>query len=197
MKAILIFWPKANSPLSMDGPSAKISSFLTISPALTIGFWLIHVFWFDLVYLIKLYTSEADLDFLSVTLTTILDASTLSTTPEFLATIQTPESLATTVSKPVPTNGFSALKTGTACLCIFEPINALLASSCSKNGISEAAIETTCWGETSINSILSGDINSNSLACLTATKSSINLLFASNITFAWAITYSDSSIADK
>ena len=91
-----------------------------------------------------MYTSAADLDFLSVTLKTILEASTLSITPLFLATMQTPESLATTVSSPVPTNGFSALITGTACLCIFEPIKALLASSCSKNGISDAATETTC-----------------------------------------------------
>ena len=68
----------------------------------------------DLVYLIRLYTSEAVFDFLSVTLTTILDASTLSTTQEFLATIHTQESLATTVSKPVPTRGFSDLNTGTA-----------------------------------------------------------------------------------
>ena len=69
-----------------------------------------------------MYTSDADFDFLSVTLTTILEASTLSTTPEFLATIHTPESLATTDSKPVPTSGFSALKTGTACLCILDPM---------------------------------------------------------------------------
>ena len=156
-----------------------------------------HVFWLDLVYLIKLYTSDAVLDFLSVTLTTILDASTLSTTPEFFATIHTPESLATTVSRPVPTSGFSALKTGTAWRCMFEPIKALLASSCSRKGINEAAIDTTCWGDTSIKSILSGDISSNSLACLTATKSSTNLLFLSNMTFAWAITCSASSIADK
>ena len=58
--------------------------------------------------------------------------------------MHTPESLATTDSNPVPTKGFSDLKTGTACRCMFEPINALLASSCSKNGIREAAIETTC-----------------------------------------------------
>ena len=111
--------------------------------------------------------------------------------------MHTPESLATTDSNPVPTKGFSDLKTGTACRCMFEPINALLASSCSKNGIREAAIETTCWGETSIKSILSGDISSNSLAWRTATRSSINLLFLSSITFACAITCSASSIADK
>ena len=96
------------------------------------------------MYFTRLYTSDADFDFLSVTLTTILEASTLSTTPEFLATIHTPESLATTDSKPVPTSGFSALRTGTACLCILDPMRALFASSCSKKGIKDAAIDTTC-----------------------------------------------------
>jgi hypothetical protein len=32
---------------------------------------------------------------------------------------------------------------GTDCRCIFDPINARFASSCSKNGINEAATETT------------------------------------------------------
>ena len=40
-------------------------------------------------------------DFESVTLITILPASTLSTTPAFFATTQTPESPATIFSKPV------------------------------------------------------------------------------------------------
>jgi hypothetical protein len=37
---------------------------------------------------------------------------------------------------------------GTACLCILEPIKARLASSCSKKGINEAAIEIICNGDT-------------------------------------------------
>ena len=37
INAILIFCPKANSPLSIDGPSANMSPLLTESPALTIG----------------------------------------------------------------------------------------------------------------------------------------------------------------
>ena len=39
---------------------------------------------------------------------------------------------------------------GTACLIIFDPIKALLASSFSKNGINDAATETSCFGDTSI-----------------------------------------------
>ena len=46
--------------------------------------------------------------------------------------------------------GDSGFNKGTACLIIFDPINALLASSFSKNGINDAATDTNCFGETSI-----------------------------------------------
>ena len=100
----------------------------------------------------KLYISTADF-FKSVSLEaliTILFPSILSTTPSRLATIVTPESKATSPSIPVPTNGDSGFKRGTACLIMLDPIRALLASSFSKNGISEAATETNCFGDTSI-----------------------------------------------
>ena len=42
---------------------------------------------------------------------------------------------------PVATKAASGQIHGTACFCIFEPINARLASSCSKNGIIEVAME--------------------------------------------------------
>ena len=48
------FCPKANSPKFTEGPSARTSFLLIISPSFTIGFWLIQVFWLDLVYLTKL-----------------------------------------------------------------------------------------------------------------------------------------------
>ena len=83
-------------------------------------------------------------------LITILFPSILSTIPSLFATIVTPESKATSLSIPVPTNGDSGFKRGTACLIIFEPINALLASSFSKNGIKDAATDTNCFGDTSI-----------------------------------------------
>ena len=86
----------------------------------------------------------------SVTLTTILLPSILSTTPSLFATIVTPESKATSLSIPVPTNGDSGFNRGTACLIMFDPLRALLASSFSKNGINEAATDTSCFGETSI-----------------------------------------------
>ena len=64
----------------------------------------------------------------------------------------TPESTATMPSMPVPTSGASDWMSGTACFCMFEPMRARLASSFSRKGISEAATETTCFGDTSIRS---------------------------------------------
>ena len=116
--------------------------------------------------------------------------------PAFWAITQSPENLATVLSIPVPTSGVSVDNVGTACLIIFEPIRALFASSCSKKGIKAAAIETTCWGETSIKSTLEGFISSNSFLYLTGTSSSVNLLFLSIFALAWAITNSPSSIAE-
>ena len=60
------------------------------------------------------------------------------------------ESRATRSSRPVETSGASVTSSGTAWRCMFEPINARFASSCSKNGISDAAMDTSCLGETSM-----------------------------------------------
>ena len=99
------------------------------------------------MYLIKLYISTPEspacISF-SLTLTTILLASILSIVPPLEAVTQDPESLAINLSTPVPTRGFSACRVGTACFIILEPISALFASSCSKNGIKEAPTEKAC-----------------------------------------------------
>ena len=71
------------------------------------------------------------------------------------AEIEAPESRATTPSMPVPTNGASERTSGTAWRCMFEPISARLASSFSRNGMSAAATETSCFGDTSMKSTLS------------------------------------------
>ncbi len=83
-------------------------------------------------------------------------ASTWSTTPERLAAMATPESRATVSSMPVPTSGASVWSSGTAWRCMLEPMRARLASSFSRNGISAAATETSCFGETSMKSMSSG-----------------------------------------
>ena len=88
--------------------------------------------------------------------TTTRLASTQSTTPSRLATTVTPESRATMPSMPVPISGEVVRTSGTAWRCMFEPMSARLASSCSRNGISEAATETSWFGDTSISVTSSG-----------------------------------------
>jgi hypothetical protein len=59
-------------------------------------------------------------------------------------------------SSPVPTSGAWGKSSGTLCRCMFDPMSARFASSCSRNGINAAAIETNCSGATSMKSIRSG-----------------------------------------
>ncbi len=58
---------------------------------------------------------------------------------------------------PVPMSGASGLSRGTAWRCMFEPISARLASSCSRNGISAVATDQIWVGETSIRSTSFGE----------------------------------------
>ena len=108
-----------------------------------------------------------------------------------------PESTATVRSTPVPTNGFSGRRQGTAWRCMFEPINARFASSCSRNGISDAATDTICDGAMSMYCTRSGDISTNSPFSRQLTSSSMNLPVLSSGALACAITYLPSSIADR
>ncbi len=73
--------------------------------------------------------------------------STNTTSPLTRVMGTMPESRATWVSRPVPTRARSGRSKGTAWRCMFEPIRARLASSCSRKGINEAATEMTCTGE--------------------------------------------------
>ncbi len=52
--------------------------------------------------------------------------------------------------------GASVRRRGTACRCMLDPMSARFASSCSRNGIREAATLTSCVGETSMYSISEG-----------------------------------------
>ena len=61
-----------------------------------------------------------------------------------------PEFIATAFSRPVATIGGSVTSSGTAWRCMFEPISARLASSCSRNGIRPAETPTICLGEMSM-----------------------------------------------
>ncbi len=74
------------------------------------------------------------------------------TVPACSAITTSPVSIAARRSIPVPTSGASVTSSGTAWRCMFEPISARLASSCSRNGIIAVATDQICSGETSIRS---------------------------------------------
>ena len=132
----------------------------------------------------------------SVARTTMRIASTWSTTPARRAVIAAPESRATISSMPVPTNGASARSSGTAWRCMFEPISARFASSFSRNGISEAATETSCFGETSIRSTFAGGFSMKSPPLRVETRSFTKRPSSSRLAFAWAMVWRISSVAD-
>ena len=88
-------------------------------------------------------------------------AVTLVTTPASRAMRTWPESRAARTSIPVPTIGASGSRSGTAWRCMFEPMSARFASSCSRNGMSAVATDTTCLGETSMYSIWFGRASGN------------------------------------
>ena len=148
-----------------------LSPFLTTSPFLTIGFWFIHVPPFVLLNLRSLCVTVFPLLYFIV----ILSDVTFCTTPSSSANTKIPESFAALYSIPVPIIGLSVIISGTACLCMFEPIKARFASSCSKNGIIAAAIDTSCFGDTSIYWTLFFSTSSISFWCLTLILSCTNV----------------------
>ena len=91
--------------------------------------------------------------------TRISSAVTLLTFPARRATTTAHESRAAFSSNPVPTRGASGKSSGTDCRCMLLPISARLASSCSRNGISAAAMDTNCSGATSMKSMRLGGSN--------------------------------------
>ena len=117
--------------------------------------------------------------------------------PDRRATMTAPESRAVMYSMPVPTNGARARSSGTAWRCMFDPISARFASSFSRNGISEAATETSCFGETSMNCTLSRGARMKLPAWRALTRSCVSLPSSSTAAFAWAMMYWSSSHADR
>ncbi len=133
----------------------------------------------------------------SVARMTMRVASIWSTTPARRAPMAAPESRATTASMPVPTKGASARTSGTACRCMLEPISARFASSFSRNGMSAAATDTSCFGDTSIRSTLSTGTTMTSPAWRQTMRSSVSLPLASISALAWATLCFASSMADR
>ena len=131
------------------------------------------------------------------TRTTIRVLSTKSTVPVRRATATAPESRAVMYSMPVPTYGACALSSGTAWRCMFEPISARFASSFSRNGTSEAATDTSCFGDTSTNWICSRGDRMKLPAWRALTRSSTMRPSSSSFTFACAMMYWSSSHAER
>ena len=98
---------------------------------------------------------------------------------------------------PVPTIGALGFIRGTDCLCIFEPINARFASSCSKNGIKAAATLKIWFGATSMNSISLESTTGKSPLILARNILSINRPFLSILESDCAIITRSSSSADR
>ena len=71
----------------------------------------------------------------------------------------------------------SGRRVGTAWRCMFAPMSARFASSCSRNGTSEAATETICVGATSMYWIRSAEVSTDSPLSRAETSSSIELAF--------------------
>src|ERR1700694_2122718 len=120
-----------------------------------------------------------------------------TTVPSPLATINSPESLAAAHSMPVPTIGASVTTSGTAWRCMFEPIRARFASSCSRNGISAVATLTVCLGDTSMYSMRLTSATRKRFLVRAVVRSSVKWLSLSSGAFACATTKWSSSSADR
>jgi c-di-GMP-binding flagellar brake protein YcgR len=77
-------------------------------------------------------------------------ASTQITSQSSRATTTYQEFSQTILSIQVQTTGDSGLTSGTACLIMFVPISARVASSCSRKGSNAVSTDIICFGETSI-----------------------------------------------
>ena len=184
MKPIRAFLPREISPFEVAGPSASTWPAVIVSPTSTIGRWFTQVPWFERLNFVSfsLYSSPLS------RLITTSSAETEVTTPSYFETTHTPESTAALYSIPVPTIGLSVLRSGTACLCMFEPMRALFASSFSRNGIIAVATETTILGDTSMKSTISRSHSRILSLNLAVTFWRANFPSSVSGSFAWATT---------
>ena len=98
---------------------------------------------------------------------------------------------------PVPISGGSGRSSGTAWRCMFEPIRARFASSCSRNGISAVATDQIWVGDTSISSTWRGEVVTTSPSRERHMTCPFSLFLASSSAFACAITCSSSCVASS
>ncbi len=101
-------------------------------------------------------------------------------------------------SMPVPMIGASVFRSGTAWRCMFEPIRARLASSCSRNGIIAVATDQICSGETSMRSTSFGTTVTYWPACVRQmTSGPLSLPSLSSGWFACAMSCGSSCVASR
>ncbi|EWS65700.1 hypothetical protein Y695_01045 [Hydrogenophaga sp. T4] len=80
---------------------------------------------------------------------------------------------------------------------MLAPISARFASSCSRNGTSEAATDTICAGDTSMYWMVSAEVRMDSPFSRAEIRSPVRRPSASSVALAWAMTYLPSSMADR
>ena len=133
----------------------------------------------------------------STSVITIWRPFTEVTTPFTREVTSWPLSRATRSSMPVPTVGDWGRSRGTAWRCMFDPISARLASSCSRNGISAADTLMICMGETSIRCASLGEPCVYWSPIRISMRSSTNWFRLSSFALAWAMLNSSSLSADS
>ena len=107
-------------------------------------------------------------------------------------------SIAARVSMPVPISGASVFRSGTAWACMFEPIRARLASSCSRNGISAVVTDQIWFGDTSIRFTSFGTASTSSPSGVRHSIVPLSLpVFSSISELACAMTMSSSWFASR
>ena len=106
---------------------------VTRSPRVDDRRWLMQVPWFERTNFAARYAST-----LAVVVATTICSAVDASRPRRPARPRPPgrSRAPPALSMPVPTSGASGSSSGTAWRCMFEPISARLASSCSRNGIS-------------------------------------------------------------
>jgi hypothetical protein len=80
---------------------------------------------------------------------------------------------------------------------MFDPISARFASSFSRNGTSEAATDTSCFGDTSMNCTSARGARMKSPARRALIRSWTKRMLSSSGAFAWATMYWSSSHAER
>ena len=145
MNATRTLCPSAISPPTVDELSESTSPFLIFCPKETIGRWWNAVTSFVFMKLTSVYSF-----FFLCHSARRFSARRRPQSCRLLPRRRRARSLCRTPSMPVATSGGHGMMHGTACFCMFEPMSARFASSCSRNGMRDVATENGWFEATSI-----------------------------------------------